>query len=50
MTEEKKAKKGVQPRTPMPEQDPKKRRFNFNEVPYGYTPELAIKEASRCLQ
>jgi len=38
------------PRTPMPEQDPKERARNFKEVPYGYTPELAQKEASRCLQ
>lgn len=37
------------PRQPMPEQDPDVRRHNFDEVPYGYTPELAIKEASRCL-
>ena len=34
----------------MPEQDPKKRIKNFNEVPYGYTPEIAIQEAKRCLQ
>ena len=48
---EKKSKLGNKiPRTPMPEQDPKERIKNFKEVPYGYTPELAIKEASRCLQ
>ena len=34
----------------MPEQDPKKRIKNFNEVPYGYLPEIAIQEAKRCLQ
>ena len=34
----------------MPEQDPKERSRNFKEVPYGYTPELALKEANRCLQ
>ena len=34
----------------MPEQDPKKRIKNFKEVPLGYTPELAIEEAKRCLQ
>ncbi len=34
----------------MPEQDPKERIHNFNEVPLGYSPELAIAEASRCLQ
>jgi glutamate synthase (NADPH/NADH) small chain len=38
------------PRTPMPEQDPKERVRNFKEVPFGYTPELAQNEASRCLQ
>jgi len=47
---EKKEKKEKIPRQPMPEQDPKKRSRNFDEVPYGYTPELAQKEASRCLQ
>lgn len=36
-------------RTPMPEQDPKERAQNFLEVPYGYTEEMAIKEANRCL-
>jgi len=35
---------------PMPEQDPKKRIKNFDEVPYGYSPETAIEEAKRCLQ
>jgi glutamate synthase (NADPH/NADH) small chain len=51
MTEkEKKEKKEKIPRQPMPEQDPKKRSKNFEEVPFGYTPELAQKEASRCLQ
>ncbi|MBN1688722.1 MAG: NADPH-dependent glutamate synthase [Candidatus Omnitrophica bacterium] len=38
------------PRQPMPEQDPKERIRNFEEVPYGYTPEQAKAEASRCLQ
>ncbi|HDH57656.1 MAG TPA: NADPH-dependent glutamate synthase [Bacteroidetes bacterium] len=37
------------PRQAMPEQDPEERRHNFNEVPYGYTPELAQIEASRCI-
>ncbi len=36
-------------RTAMPEQDPKIRARNFLEVPLGYTPELAQKEAARCL-
>ena len=39
-----------QPRIPMPEQDPKVRARNFEEVPLGYTPEMAIEEASRCLK
>ncbi len=34
----------------MPEQDPKKRIKNFDEVPFGYQPEIAIEEAKRCLQ
>jgi len=34
----------------MPEQDPKKRIKNFDEVPYGYSLETAIEEAKRCLQ
>ena len=42
--------KGGKIRTPMPEQDPKVRARNFKEVPLGYTPEMAIGEAARCLQ
>ena len=38
------------PRTPMPEADPKVRARNFEEVALGYTEEMAIKEAGRCLQ
>ena len=38
------------PRTKMPEQPPDIRVKNFDEVPYGLTPEEAQKEASRCLQ
>ncbi len=38
------------PRQKMPEQDPEARRRNFDEVPLGYTAELAQKEAGRCLQ
>ena len=34
----------------MPEQPPKERVKNFNEVPYGYDKETAIEEAKRCLQ
>lgn len=38
------------PRQPMPSQDPTTRVKNFNEVALGYTEELAIMEANRCLQ
>lgn len=43
-------KKAATPRQPMPEQDPEIRRRNFDEVPLGYTIELAQEESSRCLQ
>lgn len=33
----------------MPEQDPKLRASNFDEVALGYTAELAVDEAKRCL-
>lgn len=36
-------------KTPMPVQDPKVRASNFQEVAIGYTPEMAIEEAQRCL-
>ncbi|ERI94147.1 glutamate synthase [Clostridiales bacterium oral taxon 876 str. F0540] len=36
-------------RTPIAEQDPKKRAANFEEVCLGYTVEEAMQEASRCL-
>ena len=45
-----KPKKEKVPRHKMPEQDPKIRVRNFNEVPTGYTEELAIAEAKRCIQ
>ncbi len=38
------------PRQPMPEQPPDVRKTNFREVPYGLTPDLAILEATRCIQ
>lgn len=38
------------PPTPMPEQDPGERIHNVREVPLGYTPEMAMLEAQRCLQ
>lgn len=47
---EKKVKKEKIPRQPMPEQEPDVRRRNFKEVPLGYSKELAMKEAERCLQ
>ncbi len=37
-------------RMPMPTQDPEVRRHNFQEVALGYTPEMAMAEAARCLQ
>ncbi|MBP3625449.1 MAG: NADPH-dependent glutamate synthase [Peptococcaceae bacterium] len=36
-------------KVPMPEQDPKVRAHNFDEVTRGYTEEMAIEEAKRCL-
>lgn len=33
----------------MPEQDPNVRNKNFDEVALGYTPEMAMEEARRCL-
>jgi len=47
---EKKEKKEKIPRQPMPEQKPKVRARNFDEVPFGYSPETAMLEASRCIQ
>ncbi|RMH03021.1 MAG: NADPH-dependent glutamate synthase [Planctomycetota bacterium] len=37
-------------KTPMREQDPKNRIYNFEEVPLGYTLEEAVNEARRCAQ
>ena len=37
-------------KTKMPEQDPKARSLNFNEVALGYTEQMALKESQRCLQ
>ncbi len=37
-------------RVRMPEQDPHARGKNFDEVALGYTPDLAVSEAMRCLQ
>ncbi|MGD9057196.1 MAG: NADPH-dependent glutamate synthase [Desulfobacterales bacterium] len=46
----KKVKREKIPRQAMPEQKPKVRAKNFDEVPFGYTTETAVKEAERCLQ
>lgn len=46
MAEEEKRKR--KPRVKMKEQEPQERIKNFNEVPFGYTPDQAIEEASRC--
>jgi glutamate synthase (NADPH/NADH) small chain len=51
--EKKKPKRERKPPTkkiPMPEQDPKVRSHNFDEVALGYTAEQAIEEANKCLQ
>ncbi|MCX7856625.1 MAG: NADPH-dependent glutamate synthase [Deltaproteobacteria bacterium] len=47
--EEKKKREKI-PRQKMPEQQPKDRIHNFNEVPLGYPPDVAKLEAERCLQ
>ena len=36
-------------KTPMREQPAKERVRNYEEVPYGYSPEEAVEEAKRCL-
>jgi glutamate synthase (NADPH/NADH) small chain len=46
----KKAKQIIPKKTPMPEQPPTQRIKNYDEVPYGYTPEQAMAEAKRCLE
>ncbi len=38
------------PRIKVPEQDPRSRSSNFEEVPYGVSLDMAMDEASRCLQ
>jgi glutamate synthase (NADPH/NADH) small chain len=45
----KKAKQIIPKKTPMLEQAPAERIKNYDEVPYGYTPEQAMAEAKRCL-
>ena len=44
------AKKEKVPRQKMPEQKPEIRRRNFDEVPLGLSPEVAMLEAQRCIQ
>ena len=36
-------------KVPMPEQDPNVRNMNFEEVALGYTKEMAMEEATRCI-
>ncbi|WP_428565265.1 MAG: NADPH-dependent glutamate synthase [Solidesulfovibrio sp. DCME] len=43
-------KRAKAPRTPMPEQPAKVRVGNFGEVALGYTPDMALAEAARCLR
>ena len=38
-----------QTKVPIPEQDPQIRARNFEEVTLGYTEEMAVEEATRCL-
>lgn len=45
-----KQKKGKVPRQRMPEQEPQARINNFDEVPLGFSEELAVTEAKRCIQ
>ncbi|MFZ5626444.1 MAG: NADPH-dependent glutamate synthase [Bacillota bacterium] len=49
MSLEKGKKELVLKKTPIPEQDPAVRARNFDEVALGYTEELAVQEANRCL-
>ncbi len=49
MVDKSRTKKKVRRQT-MPEQAPEVRRKNFEEVPLGYSVEIAMEEASRCLQ
>ncbi|HDH01145.1 MAG TPA: dihydropyrimidine dehydrogenase, partial [Nitrospirae bacterium] len=50
MADSKKKSRIVPKKTPIPEQDPAKRRRNFTEVALGYPDDLALQEARRCLQ
>jgi len=51
VAEKLKAKERMQiPRQDMPEQKPEDRIQNFNEVPFGFDADTAVKEAMRCLE
>lgn len=51
MAETTKTRKKIIPKkNPMPRQEPQKRVKNFNEVALGYTEEMAVAEAKRCIQ
>jgi len=50
MSQQRTPKKIIPRKTPIPEQDPKVRSRNFDEVSLGYTPESAVQEAGRCLE
>jgi len=50
VTESKPRPKPKKEAVPMPKQEPKVRRSNFEEVATGYTEQQALEEASRCLQ
>jgi glutamate synthase (NADPH) small chain len=50
LTKEERQRRMAIPRQKMPEQDPIARGHNFQEVNFGYTPELAQLEAQRCIQ
>ena len=49
MTEPTRRERMKMPRTPMPERDGRLRSLDFDEVNLGYTDQLAILEANRCL-
>ncbi|NHZ45274.1 NADPH-dependent glutamate synthase [Desulfovibrio sp. XJ01] len=48
--EGKKQKKALAPRVPMPHQPAEQRVHNFDEVALGYSMDMAVQEAQRCLQ
>ena len=49
-TTQNKPKKPKIPRQAMPEQEAADRARNFEEVPFGYSPETAVLEAGRCIK